>query len=119
MVLTKTDLKAYNNGQLKRLYFYCEGNSVVQKFFTDFTDYLAENDLKNDVYLNNTKSVHLFNLYVLPAHIDRESHACYVNSDSYLAHMSTTGPWVKTEKCNLYRQFVRLFKEVREAVAEG
>lgn len=119
-ISTKTiELRDYNDNQLKKLFIYNEGNDIVKSFFSEFTDYLAEHNLKIEVYLNNTNSVHLFNIFVLPADVKRAGQARYQHKLDYIAHMETTGPWVKTEKSALYRQFVQLFEEVREYVEEG
>ena len=121
MIISKIDfdLRNYNDRQLQKLYIYNEGNDTVQRFFDEFTDYLAEHNLKIEVYFNNTKSAHLFNIFVLPADVKRAGQARYQHRLDYIAHMETTGPWVKTEKSALYRRFVQLFEEVREYVEEG
>jgi len=114
-----TGLREYNHGQLRKLYIYNNGNAEVQNFFDKFTKYLEEHDLKVEVYFNNTRCAHLFNIFVIPADVKRAGQARYQHRLDYIAHMETTGPWVKTERSMLYRQFVQLFEEVREYVEEG
>lgn len=119
-ISTKTiELRDYNDNQLRKLYIYNEGDDTVQRFFTEFTNYLVEHNLKIEIYFNNTRSAHLFNIFVLPASVKRAGQARYQHRLDYIAHMETTGPWVKTEKSALFRRFVQLFEEVKEYVEEG
>jgi hypothetical protein len=112
--MKREEIIEYNKGQLSKLFIYRSGNDTVKEFFREFIDCLADKMLKIEIYLNNTGMIHQYSIFILPSNTPRHPQARYVNNA--LAQMYTSGPYVKTEKCELFRQFSKLYGEIKEVM---